>query len=121
MKIENAVSYCGLSCAGCLIYCISRVEDKEIQIKLRTRVAQLSNEHYGTNYSFEDINNCDGCRTETGTLFLSCLNCEVRKCARERGLQTCAHCSEYACGKLQAVFTSDPSAKTWLDVIRSIL
>ena len=121
MKIESAVSYCGLSCAGCLIYCVSREEDKEVQKKLRTMIAQLSNEHYGTNYSFEDINNCDGCRTESGTLFLSSLNCEVRKCARKKYHQTCAHCSEYACENLQAVFSSDPSAKTWLDVIRSIL
>ena len=70
MKIENAVSYCGLSCAGCLIYCISREEDKEIKIKLRTRIAELSNEQYGTNYSYEDINNCDGMSYRIGNFIL---------------------------------------------------
>ncbi|HVO75275.1 MAG TPA: DUF3795 domain-containing protein [Ignavibacteriaceae bacterium] len=121
MKIEDAVSYCGLSCAGCLIYCASKVEDKAVQIKLRTRIAQISNEQYGTNYTFEDIKNCDGCRSECGSLFLSSLNCEVRKCARESGCKSCSYCPNYACAKLQEIFSSDPSAKTWLEVIRSVL
>jgi len=119
--VESVVSYCGLTCISCLIYCMTREENEEVKNKLRVRIAQISNEHYGTSYIYKDISDCGGCRSESGRIFSSCVNCGIRKCAREKNFQTCAHCPEYACSKLEAVFSSDPSAKTWLDVIKSIL
>jgi hypothetical protein len=84
---------------------------------MRSEIVSLCKEHYGINYKLEDIADCDGCRTEGGRLFSASRNCLIRKCAREKQLGNCAYCPEYACGKLEALFKTDPNAKTRLDEI----
>jgi hypothetical protein len=67
----------------------------------------------------EDITDCDGCITQGGRLFSACKNCSIRKCTREKKLENCAHCTEYSCGKLEAFFKKEPTARTRLDTVRS--
>jgi hypothetical protein len=56
-----------------------------------------------------------GCITETGRLFLECRNCPIRKCAKEKELESCAYCEEYVCKILEEFFATEPSVKTQLD------
>lgn len=86
---------------------------------MRADIARLCNERYGTKYEAKDITDCDGCRAEGGRLFFGSQSCAIRKCARQKGLATCAQCAEYACEKLAAFFDSDPEAKTRLDEERN--
>ena len=72
-------------------------------------------------YRLEDISDCDGCRTEDGSLFTGCKNCLVRKCAVNRGYENCAWCDEYVCEKLGELFIMEPSAKNRLNKIRKSL
>jgi len=120
MNILELVAYCGLTCKSCPIYWATREENKEKQKKMRIKISQLCSEQ-GLDIHPEDITDCDGCRTESGRLFSGCSNCEIRKCARQRKYETCAHCPEYICGKLQKFFDTDRTGKIWLEVIRSIL
>jgi hypothetical protein len=69
-------------------------------------------------YEPEDITDCDGCWTDEGRLFSACKGCAIRKCARRRGLESCAFCDEYVCERLEAFFASEPSARTRLDEMR---
>lgn len=119
------IAYCGLMCDGCPIYWATREKDKGKKGKMRAAIAQLCSEHYGFEYGLEytstDITDCDGCRTKGGRLFSGCRQCKIRKCAIQKGLKSCAYCSEYACDNLRKFFATDPSAKTRLEVIRSIL
>jgi hypothetical protein len=121
MDHQNFISYCGLTCNGCPIYWATRETDQEKQKKMRKKIAEMCNEQYGLKYTDQDINDCDGCRGESGILFSGCLDCRIRHCAVFREVETCAHCPDYLCDKLQDHYKSDPTGKIWLDIIRSTL
>jgi len=116
--MTEMVAYCGLTCQTCPIYLATRQENKEEKIRMRSEIVKLCKEHYGINYKLEDITDCDGCRTEGGRLFSACEKCSIRKCAREKELENCAYCAEYACERLETFFGTDPATKTRLDDIR---
>jgi hypothetical protein len=88
---------------------------------MRADIAEQIKKHYGQECKPEDVTDCDGCRSEDDRLLAGSKNCQIRKCARPKGIENCAHCSEYACDKLKEFFVKDPEAKTRLDVIRSTL
>jgi len=121
MKMEEVVSYCGIICQGCPIYWATREKDKEKKEKMRVVIARLGSEQYGKEFKLDDITDCDGCRTEGGRLLGICSDCPIRKCARQKELENCAHCPEYACENLKKFFSSDPQAKAILEVIKSTL
>jgi hypothetical protein len=97
----------------------TREENKKEQARMRVEISRRCKEQYGMKYESEDITDCDGCRTEGGRLFSACKDCAIRNCARQKGIETCAHCTDYVCGKLEAFFATDPAAKTSLDEVRS--
>jgi len=115
------IAYCGLICQGCPIYLATREKNKEKRQKMRVEIARICREQYGLEFKPEDITDCDGCRIESGRLFSGCEKCKIRKCARQKGLENCAHCSEYACEKLREFFVTDQGAKTRLDMINSTI
>lgn len=114
-------AYCGLLCDTCPIYLATRETDAAEQKRLRIDIARLCKEQYKMDYRLEDISDCDGCRTEDGSLFTGCKNCLVRKCAVNRGYENCAWCDEYVCEKLGELFIMEPSAKNRLNKIRKSL
>jgi hypothetical protein len=113
--MKEMLAYCGLICHTCPIYLATREENKEKQAGMRDHISKLLNEQYGMLYEKEDIHDCDGCLTEWGRLFPPCLSCDIRKCAKQKGLVNCAHCTDYICGKLEAFFAKEPDAKSRLD------
>jgi hypothetical protein len=82
-------------------------------------VIRIGSKLYGTKYGPEDVNDCDGCRTEGGRLFSGCKTCLIRNCAKDKGLENCACCSEYACEQLLKFFAMEPEAKERLNRIKS--
>jgi hypothetical protein len=119
MKVRELVAYCGLSCQSCPIFLATREGDRKKQQRMRAAISRLARKHYGLALGPEDIGDCDGCRTEHGMLFSGCITCAIRNCARQRNVESCAHCPDYACEKLQKFFLTDPNAKTRLEVIKS--
>jgi hypothetical protein len=119
--MDLMIGYCGLTCQACPIYWATKEENKEKREKMRAEISRLCNEHYGTDFKAEDITDCDGCKAESNRLFLGCTKCEIRICARQKELENCAHCSDYACEKLKEFFQKESYAKVWLDVIKSTL
>ncbi len=117
--MREITAYCGLICQTCPIYLATREENKEEQARMRAEIAQQCNEYYGVSYKPEDIADCDGCRAEGGRLFPPSQNCSIRICAKQKGVENCASCGDYACEKLEAFFAKEPSAKKRLDEIRS--
>ena len=118
------LAYCGLDCSGCPIYLATRVEDPQAQKRMRQDIAGEIKRLYGVTCTGEDIADCDGCPTEGGRLFTPCQKCGVRKCARGKGLENCAHCNEYVCATLQEFFDCGGTllhtdAKQTLDAIRA--
>ena len=117
--MNGIISYCGLDCHACPIYIAGRETDHAKKEKMIYEIVLACKEHYGVDYKYEDINECDGCKSESGRLFFGCSDCKIRKCAVEKGIENCAYCDEYACNNLMEFFKSDPGAKTRLDEIRS--
>lgn len=117
--MTELIAYCGLNCLTCPIFLATRITNKEEQAKRREEIARLCNELYGTAYRSEDIDDCDGCRTQGGRLFRECKNCGIRPCAMEKRVENCAHCADYVCGELQRFLAFEPSAKKRLDQIRA--
>jgi hypothetical protein len=117
--MEEMISFCGLTCHKCAIYLATREKNDEEKHKMRIEIAQQIKEHYGQDCKAEDVTDCDGCLTENGRLLSGCKKCEIRKCAKAKGFENCAHCSEYACEKLEKFFATDAEAKVRLDAIRS--
>ncbi len=86
---------------------------------MRVEIAKLCSEKYGMNLRLSDITDCDGCHLTAGRLFSGCAKCEIRKCAIERRLDSCAFCDEYACDRLETFFSSEPDARARLEALRT--
>ncbi|MHC4620818.1 MAG: DUF3795 domain-containing protein [Planctomycetota bacterium] len=119
--MDEIIAYCGLACHTCGIYLATREKDDEKRAKMRVEIAEQIKKVYGQECKPGDVTDCDGCRTESGRLHSGGKRCLIRKCAGNKGIENCAHCSEYACAKLEKLFVTDPEAKTRLDVIRAAL
>ena len=116
--MAEIISYCGLLCKSCPIYLATRETNVSRKQEIVFEIIHACKEHYGIEYKYEDINDCDGCTSDTGRLFIGCKDCKIRKCAAQKGIENCAHCDEYACDNLLESFKSDPGAKERLDMIR---
>ena len=117
--MEDSLSCCGLICHKCAIYLATREKDEEKRYKMRVGIARQIKEHYGQECKPEDVTDCDGCRSEGDRLLAGSKNCQIRKCASQKGVENCAHCDEYACEKLKEFFATEPDAKKRLDEIKS--
>ena len=109
-------AFCGLSCHECGAFQATRDNDD----KKRAEVAELWSKEYKSDIKPEDIN-CEGCLTQSGNVFNYSRICEIRKCGKEKGVENCAHCSEYVCEKLKKFFKMVPQAKKRLDEVRNTL
>jgi hypothetical protein len=120
--MNEMVSICGLPpCHTCAIYLATREQDQRKKHEMRVEIARQIKEHYGQECKPEDVTDCDGCKAEGGRLFSGSENCQIRNCARQKGVENCAHCDEYACGNLEKFFKIEPDAKKRLDEIRSAI
>jgi hypothetical protein len=121
MKANLFVAYCGLTCQGCPIYWATQEGDPKKKQTMRAAIARLGQEHYVIDMLPDEITDCDGCTSEDDRLYSGCKKCEIRACARQRKVETCAHCPDYACEKLQKSFATEPGSKIKLEVIRSVI
>jgi hypothetical protein len=116
--MEIMIAYCGLMCSSCPIQLATLEQDKSRQLTMRESIADQCSKYYGMKMQPEDVNDCDGCRADTGKLFSGSLNCEIRKCAIQRHIESCAFCDAFACDRLRKHFSLDPVAQTRLEEIR---
>jgi hypothetical protein len=88
------VAFCGIVCTDCRAFIATQRDDA----KLKKEVAEA----WSTKEEIleaEDIS-CDGCLATGRRLPEFCGICEVRRCGYEKGVENCAHCREFPCGKL---------------------
>ena len=111
------MAYCGLMCDSCPIYLATLEKDVSQQKTMRESIADLCFTQYGMELFSEDITDCDGCKTKLGRLFSGCMDCKIRNCAKQKEIENCAFCDDYACDTLLKHFELDPSAKERLDKI----
>jgi hypothetical protein len=120
--MEPIIAYCGLVCSGCDAYIATQSNDLEAL----ERLAQRAREEFGIEDATAETSMCDGCLTEDGRQIAYCAMCEIRACAVARGLGgpppvNCAYCADYACDKLEAIFSHSAEARALLDEIQASL
>ena len=104
--MQEMIAYCGLVCTGCPAY----IATQENSDTLRKQVVEKwSTDLYPI--KVEDIN-CDGCLSVGKRLIKFCNECEVRACGSEKEIENCAHCEDYACSKLEKLWSMISSAET---------
>lgn len=117
--MNPVLSYCGLVCQTCPIHLATIETDPSEKDGMIREIIRLCKTHYGVEYTPEDINECDGCKSRSGRLFFGCKKCEIRKCAIEREVENCAFCDAYACSRLKDIFQKEPETKERLDSVRT--
>ena len=85
--MRKLIAYCGLDCEKC----DARLATLKDNHELREKTAKLWSELNGVAIT-ADMINCMGCRAdEVKTPFCSSL-CPIRKCALDKGVETCGDC-----------------------------
>ncbi len=112
--MDNMIAYCGIDCAKCPAYVAKKTNDNELRQKTAVEWSKM----FGAEFKAEQIN-CDGCSIAGQHIVYCDQMCEIRKCAREKQVSTCAVCGDYGCEKLESFIKNVPEARTNLEKLRS--
>ena len=111
--MEKMIACCGLVCKECPAYIATQADDQDAL----ERVAAQWSKEFKHSFAPKDCA-CDGCLATTDRLSSYCRECKIRACGNEKKVRNCAHCSDYACEKLEEFFGFAPEAKASLEKIR---
>ena len=109
---NNLIAFCGLDCSVCPAYIATQTDDDV----LREETAKgWSSADFPVT---ADEIQCAGCKS-VKLQWKWCRQCQVRACAAERGVSTCAACADYACDKLGTFFRmAGEKARARLEALR---
>lgn len=106
--MEKLISCCGLNCATCDARIATVRNDDELRKSTAEKWTGMFN---APDLSYEMIN-CTGCREE-GVKFSHCDECEIRKCVRSKGFDTCGNCEDLeTCDIIASIHKYVPEALT---------
>jgi hypothetical protein len=93
--LEKMTGYCGYNCGRCA----ARSDDPAVRQKLVDGWKKLfGHEHY----TAENVR-CDGCRADGR---LADKSCQVRPCAKEKGIASCGLCAGFPCKSVRPLMGS---------------
>lgn len=104
--MAKMLGVCGLDCAVCETY-LATVKNDDEERKI---IAKEWGEKYHSNPRPEDIN-CLGCNSKTGPWYKHCLECNIRLCGLDKGIDNCGKCQDYPCEKASSFHSHVPEAK----------
>ena len=104
--MDPIVACCGLVCSGCSAYIATQADDAAA---LERVAAQWREEYNAPDITIESVI-CDGCVAASHRHCGHWHECNIRICGAERSVANCAHCDDYACGKLEGL---DGSARVY--------
>lgn len=103
-KSSQLMGCCGLDCGKC----DARIATVTNNGALRKKTAALWTKLNGVTIKPEMIN-CTGCRMEGSKAPFCDGLCSIRKCVRQKGLKTCADCSQIdLCPILSQIAANNP-------------
>ena len=82
--------YCGLYCGGCDIY---RLAEKARQSGVKAKWEEMPGQFRKVIMEADLV--CHGCKSDT--VFAGCRICPILKCAKRKGVESCALCKKYPC------------------------
>lgn len=111
--MEKIIACCGLNCAACEARIATLNDDNELRAATAVKWEKL----YGAPHIPPELINCTGCREE-GVKFEHCTKCEIRKCVKSRGFDTCGDCTDLeVCTIVSMIHQHVPEA---IDNLRSL-
>jgi hypothetical protein len=113
--ISEMIAYCGLDCNECKAFKATQTKD----VEWKKRIAKHWSDQGEIKFKPEDVD-CHGCKSDVISGFCRKL-CEIKPCAEEKRVKTCAHCDDYPCEKLKEYLSTDPVATNNLEKIRRAL
>lgn len=116
MNVER-VGVCGLLCSACEAFLATEADDSaEIEA-----IAERWSATYGRAVSADAVW-CTGCVGPDPRKCGHTEECEIRACALERGLESCADCYHFACDRLETflVATEEMGTRERLEGMRPI-
>jgi hypothetical protein len=113
---DRMVAYCGLICTDCDAYKATQAEDMESL----ERMAKEASDQFGMEMTVADAM-CDGCHATSGRQIGYCHQCAIRLCAVDQHIETCGHCADYACEKVDGFSKPGSAHRRTLDDIWSAL
>jgi Protein of unknown function (DUF3795) len=93
--MPKGMSACGVMCSGCAAYL---GQAKGLAHQERTVAAWRR--IYGLKESAANIS-CGGCLSPDDQVFHTSVRCKARRCCRDKGLESCAACSQRPCPDLE--------------------
>lgn len=104
--MKKLISCCGINCIDC--------EAKIATVKNDDSLRRITAEKWKVMFNAPGLSpemiNCTGCREE-GAKFSHCFDCEIRKCVRSKGYDTCADCDQLmSCAIVGAIHKMLPEA-----------
>ena len=111
---EKVIACCGLDCGACPAFHAS----ERLSLAERQKVADQWARDFHAELKAEDID-CVGCALAAGTHVGYCSMCEIRRCAMEKKVESCAGCPQFGCTKLEAFLAHAPQARANLTALRA--
>ncbi len=87
MESDRAVSFCGLDCSRCPVFCATQKGDAP----LRKRTARSWSRLLDLNLTEADMV-CEGCRS--AVTMPHSARCEIRACCAGRNMENCSVCAD---------------------------
>lgn len=109
MTNNQELGFCGVDCGKCPVFIATKSND----YNKRKEVAEMLYKAHNVTLEPDQIN-CTGCYRATmeGTAIMAhCETCNIRPCAKEKNVTTCANCTEYACTKLTEKWAKIPNGQ----------
>lgn len=113
--LSEMIAYCGLNCNECKAFKATQLKD----VEWKKQIARHWSDQGEIKFKPEDVD-CHGCKSNMVSGFCRKL-CDIRPCAREKKVKTCANCDDYPCAKLKEYLSGDPVAAKNLEKIRKTL
>ena len=108
------IACCGLDCETCDARIATITNDNALRKKTAARWTELN----GVTITPEMIS-CTGCRIDGAKTSFCDKLCSIHNCVREKGLDTCADCTQMdVCQELGRITSNNPSAMENLKQLR---
>ena len=88
MEDSKLFAHCGTYCGVCPYMIAYKTNDESLKAKLAKSIGIKPEQII-----------CEGCMSDNPLFF--CKVCAMKKCAREKGIESCAECDEYPCKNIE--------------------
>ncbi len=108
MTMKELIACCGINCELCEARIATLNDDNE----MRKKVAETWSKMFNSSEIVPESINCTGCRMP-GVKFAHCeYTCEIRKCVKTKGFDSCAGCPEIdGCQIVGFIFKAVPETR----------